>query len=139
MKAWIAEVAGVFRAASAFVWRATRTRLAEGARRLGFVRADLLVVSRLTYPEISPPGQLILVEDAGIQKWACLECPGGCGKMISLSLNQARRPRWSVHADFWRRPSVEPSVHQKDECGCHFWIRRGQIDWCKGGRPRQVS
>ena len=117
MKAWIAKV----------------------GRWLGLLQFDLLATSQPTYPDAVPlpPGKLILVEDAGIQKWACMQCPGGCGKTLSISLNPARRPRWGVKWDFWRRPSVEPSIHQKDDCGCHFWIRGGRVEWCADGRPRR--
>ncbi|WP_425507373.1 DUF6527 family protein [Thermomonas brevis] len=77
-----------------------------------------------------PPGQLWLVVDGGVKKWACLSCPGGCGVQISLSLNPDRRPRWSVESDFWGRPTVSPSIHQQKQCRCHFWIRKGLIEWC---------
>ncbi|MGO9818139.1 MAG: DUF6527 family protein [Acidocella sp.] len=83
-----------------------------------------------------PDGELVVVENGGLQKWACLKCPGGCGQKIALSLNPERRPRWRVWSDWFGRPSVEPSVHQKNACRCHFWIRRGQIKWCADGRPR---
>lgn len=113
-------------------------RLATLGRQLGWLQFDLLATSRPTYPDAALPlGELVVVEDAGIQKWACLQCPGGCGKTISLSLNPTRRPRWGVRWDFWNRPTIEPSVHQTDDCGCHFWIRQGRIDWCKDGRPRR--
>jgi hypothetical protein len=111
-------------------------------RRVGLLRFDLLSASQPTYPDADKisVGELIVVDDDGIMKWACLRCPGGCGASISLSLNQQRRPRWKVLTDFWTRPTVEPSVHQQNECGCHFWIRGGRIDWCQGGRPnRQLA
>lgn len=114
-----------------------KNSLARLLRRFGWLRFDLLTRIQATYPDPKSIaiGELIVVEDAGIQKWACLKCPGGCGKAISLSLNPSRRPRWGVQWDFWRRPSVDPSVHQKNDCGCHFWVCGGRIDWCQGGRP----
>jgi len=75
---------------------------------------------------------------SGVDKWACLNCPGGCGKTINLALNPTRRPRWSVETDIWQQPTVQPSVHQLNECGCHFWIKSGRIEWCKGGRPHEA-
>ncbi|WP_094538716.1 DUF6527 family protein [Brucella grignonensis] len=103
----------------------------------GLLRFDLLVRSSATFPgpEGVPKGQLCLVRDGDVEKWACLTCPGGCGRAINLSLNPTRRPRWSVVGDFWQRPTVQPSVHQINDCGCHFWIKEGRIDWCEGGRP----
>lgn len=71
---------------------------------------DLLVRSSATFPgpERVPKGQLRLVRDGDVEKWACLTCPGGCGRTINLSLNPKRRPRWSVVGEFWRRPTVQP-------------------------------
>lgn len=114
-----------------------RRALANLLRFLGLLRFDLLARKRMDYPDLTAlrSGDLVLVEDAGVKKWVCLRCPGGCGQAISLSLNPDRRPRWTFKVDFWARPSVEPSVHQRNACGCHFWIRRGRIDWCRDGRP----
>ncbi|MEP0250327.1 MAG: DUF6527 family protein [Roseobacter sp.] len=68
-----------------------------------------------------------------------MRCPGGCGKQISLSLNPARRPRWGVANDAWLRPTLTPSVHQRNACGCHFFLQNGRVKWCKNGRPRKNS
>ncbi len=104
----------------------------------GLLKYDLLIRYVPTIPDRNslPAGYLVVVQDGDILKWACISCPGGCGETISLSLNPNRRPRWSIVSDWWCRPSVSPSVHQKNSCGCHFWIRNGEIHWCAGGRPR---
>ena len=102
-------------------------------RRLGLLDFNFLLKRIDRHPgktEI-PAGELWLVVDGGVKKWACLSCPGGYGVQISLSLNPERRPRWKVEHDFWRRPTVSPSVHQQKMCRCHFWIRKGLIEWCK--------
>ena len=113
------------------------TFMVTALRRVGLLRFDLLARTQPTYPEDGTlsPGELVVVEDGGISKWACLRCPGGCGLSIALSLNQARRPRWRVGLDWWSRPTVEPSVHQTKACGCHFCIVGGRIEWCPGGKP----
>ncbi|PQA85880.1 DUF6527 family protein [Hyphococcus luteus] len=107
-------------------------------RRLGFLKADFIAETRPRLPRqdgsVSP--DFVLAKDGGIKKWASLRCPGGCGRRIDLSLNPHQRPRWSVTLDWWRRPTVSPSVHQRNACGCHFWIKRGQVNWCKNGRPQ---
>jgi hypothetical protein len=102
-------------------------------RRLGLLDFDFLVkrVDRHPGKTEIPAGEQWLVVDGGVKKWACLSCPGGCGVQISLSLNPERRPRWEVDHDFWRRPTVSPSIHQQKMCRCHFWIRKGLIEWCK--------
>ena len=83
-------------------------------------------------------GRLCVVRDGGIEKWACFRCPGGCGHKIQLSLNPNRRPRWIVRLDWLDRPTLSPSVHQTNECRCHFWVRRGHVEWCRdSGHRRQ--
>lgn len=104
-----------------------------------FINFDLLIRRSETFPlnKNLRSDDLIFVVDGNIEKWACLKCPGNCGEMISLSLNQTRRPRWNVTYDYLNRPTVKPSIHQKNDCGCHFWIIEGKIEWCKGGRPKK--
>jgi len=111
--------------------------LAHILKSFGFLKFDLLARSVTSHPtaDEAEGGDLLLVRDGEIEKWACFGCPGGCGKMIALSLNPTRRPRWKVTFDFWKRPTVKPSVHQLNECGCHFWITSGRIRWCERGRP----
>lgn len=88
-------------------------------------------------PQELEPGALFIVQDNGHQKWACFRCPGGCGEKLQLSLNPSRRPKWTIALDWLSRPTVTPSVHQLNSCGCHFWIQRGAISWCIGGRRRR--
>lgn len=76
------------------------------------------------------PGVLVVVEGGGKQKWACFQCPGGCGNRFQLSLNPSQRPHWKVKSDWLGRPTIYPSIHQKDACQAHFWIKAGDIEWC---------
>ncbi|KPB00672.1 DUF6527 family protein [Ahrensia marina] len=112
--------------------------LASMLRWLGVLRYDYLASQQDSFPQQSETGRekLILVQSGSIKKWACLTCPGGCGERISLSVNPDHRPRWRVVTDFWKRPTLHPSVHQQNECGCHFWVKKGQVQWCRGGRPK---
>jgi hypothetical protein len=103
------------------------------------------MVARTTTLHPSPKemtdGVMVVVRDNGMEKWACLRCPGGCGERIQLSLSEKRRPRWSVTVDAIGRPTVTPSVHVLNDCRCHFWIRRGAINWVGGSpdRPHEAS
>ncbi|ABI78193.1 conserved hypothetical protein [Hyphomonas neptunium ATCC 15444] len=92
-------------------------------------------VSRLPDSSTMEADKLTLVQSGNVKKWACFKCPGGCGEVINLSLNPKQRPRWQISEDFWLRPTIHPSVHQKNKCGCHFWIKSGKVHWCKDGRP----
>lgn len=109
--------------------------------KFGLLRADILTQRIAVFPEnpLKDPSRLLLVDDNGIEKWACFSCPGGCGQAINLSLNPDRRPRWRIHSDSWLRPTVTPSIHQKNACACHFWVKKGRIVWCKGGRPDRID
>jgi hypothetical protein len=113
-------------------------RISRLLRHLRLLRFDLLIDRSPSLPDKSSivDESLTLVESGGVKKWACLRCPGGCGEVINLPLNPNQRPRWMVAEDFWARPSVHPSVHQQNECGCHFWIKQGRVHWCKDGLPR---
>src|SRR6266513_2219751 len=43
-------------------------------------------------------------------KWALFLCPCGCRSVITLSLQLAHRPHWTVRSSKERRPSMRPSV-----------------------------
>lgn len=119
------------------MWRALLRRLLV---RLGVVqRPDVLArfVERHPTPEELPLGSLVIVQDGARQKWACLRCPGGCGAKLQLSLNPARRPCWKVAFDWLGRPSISPSIHQQNACRCHFWLKRGIVEWCAGSRTHR--
>lgn len=76
------------------------------------------------------PGELVVVGERRSPKWATMPCPSGCGTPLLLSLGWSRRPRWSVVTDGWGRPTLSPSVRRTDGCRCHFWLRRGVVEWC---------
>lgn len=79
-----------------------------------------------------PDHTIVVVRQAGHEKWACFLCPGECGVKIMLSLAKQRNPHWTVESDWLERPTVHPSVWQQNDCGCHFWVRDGQVVWCGG-------
>lgn len=99
-------------------------------------RTDLIARVSDTHPAPVdlPPGRLVLVRNGSLEKAACFRCPGGCGVKIVLPLTSSKRPIWRVQLDWLRRPTVEPSVRQLNECQCHFWIRRGLVEWCSDSR-----
>lgn len=76
------------------------------------------------------PGVLVVVGDKRSPKWVTMPCPSNCGTPLLLSLSQARRPRWSIATDWWGRPTLSPSVRRTDGCKCHFWLRKGIVEWC---------
>jgi hypothetical protein len=77
------------------------------------------------------PGVAVLVGPRGAPKWLSLPCPCGCNVPYLLSLSHSRRPQWTVALDWAGRPTVTPSVRRLDGCRSHFWLRRGEVDWCR--------
>lgn len=100
---------------------------------LGFIskpHVSARLVSLHPAPEKIKPGEILVVGDTTYQKWACFTCPGGCGEKIQLSLNQKQQPSWKITIDSLGLPTIYPSVRQINECHCHFWIRKGIVQWC---------
>ena len=62
--------------------------------------------------------------------WALFQCPCGCGKVISLSLQKIHTPNWTVRKNPSGRPTLHPSVWQNKGCCSHFWIKDGRVYWC---------
>ena len=100
-------------------------------------RSDLVVKTTPSHPAPDDivSGEMIIVRD-GVDKWACFNCPGGCGETIKLCLSKKQKPSWAAAPDWLKRPTISPSVRQMNGCRCHFWIRRGRIDWCEDSGPR---
>lgn len=77
-------------------------------------------------PEQLAADSIVLVRGTSGDKWTCFQCPGGCGQKIMLPADT-----WHTGTDWLGRPRIEPSIRQLNDCGCHFWIRRGKAYWCR--------
>lgn len=75
-------------------------------------------------------GCIYVVGGKDYQKWAYFRCPKHDEEIIKLSLMPSHRPRWAIHIDFIERPTITPSVRQLDGSFCHFWLKKGRVDWC---------
>ncbi len=95
----------------------------------------------ITFREItdvaSPPANEAVLPDVFYRvmrneqpKWALFLCPCGCRSVITLSLQLAHRPHWTVCASKERRPSMRPSVWRDIGCFSHFWVEDGRIYRC---------
>ena len=102
---------------------------------LGIIERPRFVVryagSHPTVSELSK-SDFVIVRSGNFTKWACFRCPCGCGDKIALSLASERTPSWRVSVDWLGRPTVAPSVWQRDRCHSHFWIKKGAVEWCVG-------
>jgi hypothetical protein len=103
--------------------------LAEWMFRLPWMRrpAFLTVVSTCR-PAAGDLGPCILILEIrdGHLKWAHLLCPK-CNDHIELPM--AGRGKWTIKIDWFRRPTLSPSIWEKATCGAHFFIRSGEIRW----------
>jgi hypothetical protein len=102
----------------------------EGMFRLPLLRRPELlakIVPECPSPDELAPGLLLVEAREGYLKWAHLSCPR-CGDHIQLPL--AGSGKWSVKIDLICRPTINPSIWEKDRCGAHFFIRKGTLLWC---------
>jgi len=76
------------------------------------------------------PGVFFRVMRNDQPKWALFLCPCGCRSVVTLSLQLAHRPHWTVRESKNRRPSMRPSVWRDIGCLSHFWVEDGRIYWC---------
>ncbi|MFL5384731.1 MAG: DUF6527 family protein [Longimicrobiaceae bacterium] len=70
-----------------------------------------------------------VVGEEGIDYYAAMRCPCGCGDILQLSLLPEGRPRWRVYEDRSGIASLSPSVNRTIGCRSHFYLRDGRIEW----------
>jgi hypothetical protein len=63
-------------------------------------------------------------------KWALFQCPCGCGSIVTLSLQPAHHPHWTVRRSRNDRPTLHPSIWRDVGCMSHFLVVDGRIYWC---------
>lgn len=76
------------------------------------------------------PGTVTIVAPKKQPKWALFLCPNGCGAVITLSLQLAHKPHWTVYKSNEGRPTLRPSVWRDVGCLSHFILEDGRIYWC---------
>ena len=90
-------------------------------------------------PNIVDEPSLYITQVGHLRKWVSFRCPGKCGKVIRLRLALSESPHWDVDTDWLGRATISPSVRQLTDCGCHFWVRRGRVQWCPDTPPSSQS
>lgn len=94
------------------------------ARRLSVVQSDSL-------PDSLPLRGLVLAREDDEDWCVGFRCPCGCGRKIELLVIKEAKPRWDLKVDAAGRPTLTPSVWLRDGCKSHFWIRKGEVQWCE--------
>lgn len=81
-------------------------------------------------PDALQSGRLYLIGSG--KPWsAAMVCPCGCGEAIHLSLLPDDSPSWTFKSDRNGLPTLSPSVWRTKGCRSHFFLRQGDIVWCK--------
>jgi Family of unknown function (DUF6527) len=83
------------------------------------------------FPDKLEPMKLYVAGENGYFWAAAMLCPCGCRDVIQLNLLKKARPCWSVEEHKDGTPTVMPSVWRRENCRSHFYLRRGQIEWCR--------
>jgi hypothetical protein len=99
----------------------------------------LLLIRTEGLPERLSPAHLYVVGERGEDWFAAMSCPCGCGAKIDLNLVPPGRPCWALTVHVDGSPTLSPSVWRRDDCGAHFFVRRGRIVWAResqGARSR---
>lgn len=74
--------------------------------------------------------RIYLIGEDGEFWFAAMKCPCGCNETIQLSLLPDERPHWRYESHNNGTVSLAPSVWRTKGCKSHFFVRRGEIDWC---------
>jgi hypothetical protein len=108
------------------VWRWVTGRLRLKPRRflLTYVESDEL-------PEVIPARTLVIAREDGDLWSAGMICPCGCNRRIELMLLPGVKPRWDLRVGSGGRPTLSPSVWVIGGCRAHFWLRDGEVHWCR--------
>jgi hypothetical protein len=81
-------------------------------------------------PDRLPKRGAILVGSPAKPKWLAFDCPCRARHRVMVSLDSARRPRWSIRGAFVL--SVSPSVDDRTlGTRCHYFIRNGRTVWAR--------
>ena len=105
-------------------------RFLDRFRRRPPTRLATTLCARFPRPDSIDDNSLLFTQTGRLRKWASFRCPGHCGKIVRLRLATSESPHWKVAIDWLGRATIAPSVRQQTSCGCHFWVRRGCIEWC---------
>ena len=83
-------------------------------------------------PDRLRPGLLYVVSEGRVETQASMACPHRrCGDTLNMNLLPDDHPMWKLAVGEDGKPSLSPSVWRRRDCGCHFWLKGGRVDWCR--------
>jgi len=89
-------------------------------------------------PHKLPRRTAVIVANSGQRTWIAFDCPCTLRHRLLINLEPTRRPFWTVSGA--KRLTLGPSVDDITQTRrCHFWLRKGAIQWVhnnsEGPRP----
>ncbi len=73
---------------------------------------------------------LYVVGESTCPLHASMACPlKRCSTTLNMNLAPDELPMWSLSETAEGAPTLSPSVWRRTECGCHFFLRNGRIEW----------
>jgi Family of unknown function (DUF6527) len=108
------------------VWRRITEWFGPSARPF-----SLVYVGGDELPAAIPTWTLVVAREDGDLWSAGMTCPCGCRRRIELMLLAGVEPRWDLHVGTSGRPTLWPSVRAVSGCRAHFWLRDGEVHWCR--------
>ena len=119
----------------ASLWRQTRKLASLPAQWLARRKRPKVKLYRYEHVEEFPDApedhKLYVAGENGYFWAAAMLCPCGCRDVIELNLLRKARPCWTVQEHLDGLVSLRPSVWRRQGCRSHFYLRRGQIEWCR--------
>ncbi len=79
-------------------------------------------------PDHLDPKSIYVAGTVKVPKWAVFICPCEHPHRVTLSLQSSHAERWRI-TDRRPGPTISPSVDVLDSRRCHFWVKRGQVQW----------
>lgn len=81
--------------------------------------------------QLHDSGDCVVVERGGVRRQLVLQCPDGCGEVLSINLDPRSGPAWRLY-DRRGHWSLFPSIDKSSGCLSHFILWRGRVLWCDG-------
>jgi hypothetical protein len=82
-------------------------------------------------PDNLKKDRIYIIGEDGVWWCVAMRCPCGCGDTIQLSLLPDSRPRWTLVDHVDGTVSLHPSVSRIVGCKSHFFLKRGEVQWCR--------
>lgn len=78
--------------------------------------------------QLKSPGDAVIVK-RGIPRSIVMQCPDGCGEVITVNLDRRSGPAWR-YFERRMRLTIYPSIWRDSGCRAHFIVWNDGILWC---------